>query len=72
MLLNLARWLATDIRAFNVFNYITLRALLATMTALAISFIAGPAVIRWLTAKKGTGVLTGVRSRSFCRIITIR
>jgi phospho-N-acetylmuramoyl-pentapeptide-transferase len=52
MLLELARWLANDIRAFNVFNYITLRAMLATMTALSISFVTGPAVIRWLAAKK--------------------
>jgi phospho-N-acetylmuramoyl-pentapeptide-transferase len=52
MLLELAQWLAKDIRAFNVFNYITLRAVLATMTALTISFMAGPAFIRWLAAKK--------------------
>ncbi|MDA0190945.1 MAG: phospho-N-acetylmuramoyl-pentapeptide-transferase [Proteobacteria bacterium] len=52
MLLMLAQWLAQDIRAFNVFNYITLRAVLAAMTALLISFVAGPAVIRWLAAKK--------------------
>ena len=52
MLLELAQWLAKDFRAFNVFNYITLRAVLATMTALTISFVAGPAFIRWLAAKK--------------------
>lgn len=52
MLLELAQWLARDMRAFNVFNYITLRAVLAMMTALTISFIAGPAFIRWLTEKK--------------------
>jgi phospho-N-acetylmuramoyl-pentapeptide-transferase len=52
MLLELTKWLAQDIRAFNVFNYITLRAVLAAMTALLISFAAGPAVIRWLSAKK--------------------
>ncbi len=52
MLLELFQWLAKDIRAFNVFNYITLRAVLATMTALSISFIAGPAFIRWLALKK--------------------
>jgi phospho-N-acetylmuramoyl-pentapeptide-transferase len=52
MLLALAQWLALDIRSFNVFNYITLRAVLATMTALVISFAAGPAFIRWLSAKK--------------------
>ncbi|MBI5861601.1 MAG: phospho-N-acetylmuramoyl-pentapeptide-transferase [Rhodocyclales bacterium] len=52
MLLELARWLAQDFRGFAVFNYITLRAVLATMTALSISFIFGPALIRWLAAKK--------------------
>ena len=51
MLLELAQWLAKDLRGFNVFGYITLRAVLATMTALTISFVFGPAVIRWLTAK---------------------
>jgi phospho-N-acetylmuramoyl-pentapeptide-transferase len=52
MLLELAQWLAKDIRAFNVFNYITLRAVLACLTALVISFVVGPAVIRRLTAYK--------------------
>jgi phospho-N-acetylmuramoyl-pentapeptide-transferase len=52
MLLELAQWLARDVRAFNVFGYITLRAVLAAMTALAISLIAGPMVIRKLTAYK--------------------
>ncbi len=52
MLLALAQWLANDIRAFSVFNYITLRAVLATLTALAISLFTGPAMIRKLTAYK--------------------
>lgn len=52
MLLALAQWLAQDIRAFSVFNYITLRAVLAAMTALLISFMVGPAMIRKLTAYK--------------------
>ena len=54
MLLALTQWLAEDvhIRAFNVFNYITLRAVLATLTALLISFIVGPLMIRKLTAYK--------------------
>ena len=52
MLLELAQWLAKDIRAFNVFNYITLRAVLACLTALLISFMVGPTVIRKLTAYK--------------------
>ena len=52
MLLELAQYLAKDIRAFNVFNYITLRAVLACLTALVLSFVVGPAMIRKLTAYK--------------------
>jgi phospho-N-acetylmuramoyl-pentapeptide-transferase len=52
MLLALTQWLAQDVRAFNVFQYITLRAVLATLTSLAISLLAGPLVIRKLTAYK--------------------
>jgi phospho-N-acetylmuramoyl-pentapeptide-transferase len=52
MLLALANWLATDVRTFNVFGYITLRAVLATMTALVISFVIGPKMIRKLTEYK--------------------
>jgi phospho-N-acetylmuramoyl-pentapeptide-transferase len=52
MLLALAQWFAQDVRAFNVFGYITLRAVLAAMTAMAISLIAGPLVIRKLAAYK--------------------
>jgi len=52
MLLALAQWLAQDVRFFSVFNYITLRTVLAAMTALGISFIVGPAMIRKLTAYK--------------------
>ena len=64
MLMLLAQWLSQDVRginigdyyinfrSFNVFTYITLRAVLAAMTALIMSFIAGPRVIRWLAAKK--------------------
>jgi phospho-N-acetylmuramoyl-pentapeptide-transferase len=52
MLLMLAQWLGHDIRAFNVFQYITLRAVLAALTALGISFLVGPWMIRRLTALK--------------------
>ena len=52
MLLELAQWLARDIRAFSVFNYITLRAVMATLTALAIGLVFGPMLIRKLTALK--------------------
>jgi phospho-N-acetylmuramoyl-pentapeptide-transferase len=52
MLLELLQWLAQDIRAFNVFNYLTLRAVLAAATSLAIGLAAGPWVIRKLTELK--------------------
>jgi phospho-N-acetylmuramoyl-pentapeptide-transferase len=52
MLLELAQWLAHEVRAFNVFTYITLRTMLAALTALVVSFLLGPGVIRWLAAKK--------------------
>jgi phospho-N-acetylmuramoyl-pentapeptide-transferase len=54
MLYELAQWLSNDakLRVFNVFTYITLRVVLAALTALAISFIVGPAMIRKLTAYK--------------------
>jgi phospho-N-acetylmuramoyl-pentapeptide-transferase len=52
MLLAFFQWLAQDIRAFNVFSYITLRTMLAVLTALVISFIIGPIMIRKLTAYK--------------------
>jgi phospho-N-acetylmuramoyl-pentapeptide-transferase len=52
MLLQLARWIATDLHSFQVFNYITLRAVFATLTALIISFMIGPWLIRKLTYYK--------------------
>jgi phospho-N-acetylmuramoyl-pentapeptide-transferase len=52
MLVLLAEKLELYARAFNVFGYITLRAVLATMTALVISFVVGPRMIAWLTHMK--------------------
>jgi phospho-N-acetylmuramoyl-pentapeptide-transferase len=52
MLLELAQWLSRDYRFFAVFNYITLRAVLATLTALAIGLLAGPWLIRKLAQLK--------------------
>src|SRR5690625_1399933 len=53
MLVELARYLAeSHFRFFSVFEYITLRALLACATALALGLLAGPWVIRRLTALK--------------------
>ena len=52
MLLELTHWLAQDIRAFAVFNYITLRAVLAALTALVLGLAMGPVVIRKLAELK--------------------
>jgi len=52
MLLEIARWLADYSRAFAVVEYLTLRAVLACATALLIGLVAGPGVIRKLTAMK--------------------
>ena len=52
MLLALTQWLAQDIRGFSVFNYITLRTVLSAMTALMITFLLGPYMIRKLAAYK--------------------
>jgi phospho-N-acetylmuramoyl-pentapeptide-transferase len=52
MLIELTEWLSRDIRAFNVFSYLTLRAVLAAGTALVIGLLAGPWVIRKLTRMK--------------------
>ena len=48
MLRYLAEWATQFHSGFNVFGYLTLRAILAALTALAISFIVGPYVIRRL------------------------
>lgn len=52
MLLIFFDWLEQYIRAVGVFNYITLRAVMATLTALGLGLFLGPAVIRKLTELK--------------------
>jgi phospho-N-acetylmuramoyl-pentapeptide-transferase len=52
VLLLLADLLREHIRAFNVLNYVTLRAVMAALTSLAISLWMGPWVIRKLTELK--------------------
>ena len=52
MLLWLAHYFQDEIGPLRVFNFITFRAVFATMTALAIGLFAGPAVIRMLTRLK--------------------
>jgi phospho-N-acetylmuramoyl-pentapeptide-transferase len=48
MLFHLAQYLQEFYSGFNVFNYLTLRAILGVLTALLISFIIGPRMIRKL------------------------
>lgn len=48
MLIWLADWLTQFESGFNVFSYLTLRAILSTLTALMIAIIIGPKMIRWL------------------------
>ncbi len=48
MLLKLTEWLTVIDPGFSVFQYLTLRAILGVLTALAISFLVGPAMIRRL------------------------
>ena len=53
MLYELFGWIADNhVRSFAVFEYITLRAVLACATSLLIGLVAGPYVIRRLTALK--------------------
>ncbi len=48
MLLYITQWLAESYSGFNVFQYITLRAILGVLTALLFCFIFGPLMIRRL------------------------
>ena len=53
MLVSLAAWMQThghEFGFFRVFQYLTFRAVMAAMTALIIGMLAGPWVIRRLTA----------------------
>jgi phospho-N-acetylmuramoyl-pentapeptide-transferase len=49
VLLYLTKYLSTLYSGFNVFNYLTLRAILAALTALVLSFVIGPWMIRKFT-----------------------
>lgn len=49
MLLYLTEWLAQYHSAFNVFQYLTLRTILGVLTALLISLLVGPMMIRRLS-----------------------
>lgn len=52
MLVYLTEYLQQYISGFGVFSYITMRAIMSVLTALILSFLVGPAMIRWLTKLK--------------------
>lgn len=52
MLVYLSQYLSQYFTGLTVFNYITVRAIMSVLTALVISFLIGPAMIRWLTRLK--------------------
>ena len=52
MLLEFFRWMGQEYPEFLVFNYLSLRAVLAALTALFVGFFAGPATIRYLRRMK--------------------
>jgi phospho-N-acetylmuramoyl-pentapeptide-transferase len=55
MLFNLLFPLADQFGLFNLFRYITFRTGGAVLTALVISFVVGPPLIRWLRERQGEG-----------------
>jgi phospho-N-acetylmuramoyl-pentapeptide-transferase len=55
MLYNLLYPLADQFPLFNLFRYLTFRSGGAVMTALIISFLLGPAIIRWLRSMQSDG-----------------
>ncbi len=55
MLYNLLHPLTDQFFGFNLFRYITFRTGGAILTALVISFLLGPWLIRWLKVKQGKG-----------------
>ncbi|HRQ66432.1 MAG TPA: phospho-N-acetylmuramoyl-pentapeptide-transferase [Xanthomonadaceae bacterium] len=52
MLLELALWLRELHSGFNVFQYLTVRAIFAALTALAVALLMGPRMIRSLTERQ--------------------
>ena len=52
MLLELFNWMSGFTQGFGVFGYITLRAIMSALTALALSLLLGPAFIRRLVRKQ--------------------
>ena len=57
MLLELADLLKGYVSGFHLFQYLTFRTIMSTLTALAVSLLAGPAIIRKLAAIKAGQVI---------------
>ena len=55
MLFNLLVPLAEELPLFNLFRYLTFRTGGSVVTAMIISFLAGPSLIRWLRRTQGPG-----------------
>ena len=55
MLYNFLAPLADEYAILNLFRYLTFRTGGAIITALTISFVFGPLIIRWLTLHQGSG-----------------
>jgi len=55
MLVDIARPFASQFILFNLFRYITFRSGAACLTALVVSFILGPPIIRWLKSLQRNG-----------------
>ena len=55
MLYNLLYPLAHDFALFNLFKYLTFRSGGAVLTSLVMTFLTGPAIIRWLRSKQKEG-----------------
>ena len=63
MLLELFQLLKPYISGFNLFGYLTLRAILAAITALVVSLLIGPPMIRKPRTRSVRPSATTVRSR---------
>src|ERR1700761_8919338 len=57
MLLELAEWMARPFTSLHLFQYIPFRAIMAALTALSMSLLSGPALIRKLAALKAGQVV---------------
>ncbi|MEO7072620.1 MAG: phospho-N-acetylmuramoyl-pentapeptide-transferase, partial [Rhodanobacter sp.] len=57
MLLELADWMARHFTALHLFQYITFRTIMAALTALSLSLLMGPSLIRKLSALKAGQVV---------------